>query len=113
MGGISPAVSREQLEEEFSKFGKIDDFKFLRDRNTAFVEYVRLEDASQALRMMNGKRIGGDQIRVDFLRSQPVRRVSFVQNLNEHQCFMFRYVCSIYKLGKLTFFCIDFTFDFY
>ena len=76
VGGISPAVSREQLEEEFSKFGKIDEFKFLRDRNTAFIEYVRLEDASQALRIMNGKRIGGDQIRVDFLRSQPMRRVS-------------------------------------
>lgn len=84
VGGISPAVSREQLEEEFSKFGKIDDFKFLRDRNTAFVEYVRLEDASQALRMMNGKRIGGDQIRVDFLRSQPVRRDQWPDTRDGH-----------------------------
>lgn len=78
MGGISPTVSKEELEEAFLKFGKIEDFKFLRDRNTAFVEYLRLDDASQAMRNMNGKRLGGDQIRVDFLRSQPSRRVSLV-----------------------------------
>lgn len=78
MGGISSAVSKEELEEEFLKFGKVEDFKFLRDRNTAFVEYLRLEDASQAMRNMNGKRIGGEQIRVDFLRSQPTRRVSLL-----------------------------------
>lgn len=76
VGGISPTVSKEELEEEFLKFGKIEDFKFLRDRNTAFVEFLRLEDASQAMRNMNGMRLGGDQIRVDFLRSQPSRRVS-------------------------------------
>lgn len=78
VGGISPSVSKEELEEEFCKFGKMEDFKFLRDRNTAFVEYFKLEDASQAMRNMNGKRLGGDQIRVDYLRSQPSRRVSLL-----------------------------------
>ncbi|PON63539.1 Splicing factor-like protein [Parasponia andersonii] len=74
VGGISPSVTKEELEEEFLKFGKIEDFKFLRDRNTAFIEFFRLEDASQAMRNMNTKRLGGEQIRVDFLRSQPSRR---------------------------------------
>ncbi|CAK9135242.1 unnamed protein product [Ilex paraguariensis] len=74
VGGIGPSVSKEELEEAFLKFGKLQEFKFLRDRNTAFVEYFRLEDASQALKSINGKQIGGDQIRVDFLRSQPSRR---------------------------------------
>lgn len=78
MGGISPTVLKEELEEEFLKFGKIEDFKFLRDRNTAFVEYFRLEDASQAMQNMNGKQIGGEQIRVDFLRSQSRRVSTFV-----------------------------------
>ncbi|KAG6667368.1 flowering time control protein FPA-like isoform X1 [Carya illinoinensis] len=80
VGGISPMVSKEELEEEFHNFGKIEDFKFLRDRNTAFVEYLRLEDASQAMRNMNGKRLGGDQIRVDFLRSQPSRREQWLDS---------------------------------
>ncbi|CDP03488.1 unnamed protein product [Coffea canephora] len=74
VAGISQSVSKEELEEEFTRFGKIQEFKFLRDRNTAYVDFSRLEDASQALKNMNGRRIGGDQIRVDFLRSQPSRR---------------------------------------
>lgn len=82
MGGISPSLTKEELEEEFLKFGKIEDFKFLRDRNTAFIEFFRLEDASQAMRNLNGKRLGGEQIRVDFLRSQPSRRVSYFNFLH-------------------------------
>lgn len=64
------------MESEFRKFGKIEDFKFVRDRNTAFVEYFNLDDAIHAMKMMNGKRIGGDQIRVDFLRSQSLKKVN-------------------------------------
>ncbi|GMI92975.1 hypothetical protein like AT2G43410 [Hibiscus trionum] len=74
VGGISLAVSKEELEQEFGKFGKIEDFKLLRERNTALVEYCRMEDASQAMRSMSGKRIRGEQIRVDFFRSHPLRR---------------------------------------
>ncbi|KAF2322063.1 hypothetical protein GH714_006147 [Hevea brasiliensis] len=76
VGGFSPAISKEQLEEVFLKFGKIEEFEFHRDRNTAFIEYVKLEDASEAMRNMNGKRIGGDHISVDFVRSQSLRRQS-------------------------------------
>ncbi|XP_077253108.1 flowering time control protein FPA-like [Tasmannia lanceolata] len=74
VGAISSSVSKEQLEDEFLKFGKIEEFKFLRDRNSALVDYYKLEDAVAALKNMNGKRLGGEQIRVDFLRSQPSRR---------------------------------------
>ncbi|XP_014493911.1 flowering time control protein FPA [Vigna radiata var. radiata] len=74
VGGISPAVTKEELEAEFRKIGKIEDFKFYRDRNTACVEFFNLEDASQAMKIMNGKRIGGEHIRVDFLRSHTIKR---------------------------------------
>ncbi|CAJ1933351.1 unnamed protein product [Sphenostylis stenocarpa] len=74
VGGISPSVTKEELEAEFRKIGKIEDFKFFRDRNTACVEFFNLEDASQAMKIMNGKRIGGEHIRVDFLRSQATKR---------------------------------------
>lgn len=76
VGGISQAVTKEDLEAEFHKFGTIEDFKFFRDRNTACVEFFNLEDACQAMKIMNGKRIGGEHIRVDFLRSQSTKRVS-------------------------------------
>ena len=78
VSGISPSITKEALEEEFLKFGKIEEFKFIRDRNTAYVDYFRLEDASQALKGMNGKRIGGGQIRVDFLRSHTSKKVSWL-----------------------------------
>ncbi|CAN0857986.1 Flowering time control protein FPA [Linum grandiflorum] len=74
VGGISPSLSKQQLEEEFQRFGKVQEFKFVRDRNTVYVEYLRFEDAVEAMKSMNGKRIGGEQIRVDFLRSPPSRR---------------------------------------
>ncbi|XP_024971548.1 flowering time control protein FPA-like [Cynara cardunculus var. scolymus] len=73
VSGISITTSKEDLEAEFSKFGTIEDFKFLRDKNTAYIDYSRLEDASKALKMMNGKKRGGSLIRVDYLRSQSKR----------------------------------------
>ncbi|XP_010527796.1 PREDICTED: flowering time control protein FPA-like [Tarenaya hassleriana] len=74
VGGISSAVSKDDLEMEFRKFGKIEDFRFLRERRMAFVDYHEIEDAMQAAKSMNGKRIGGSFLRVDFLRSQAPRR---------------------------------------
>lgn len=73
VSGVSSSTSKEDLEEEFSKFGKIEDFKFIRDKNTAYIDYSRLDDASKALKTMNGKKRGGNVIRVDYLRSQPKR----------------------------------------
>ncbi|CAA6667736.1 unnamed protein product [Spirodela intermedia] len=74
VGGVCPSVSKEQLESEFSKFGKIEEYKFLRDRNSALINYYKVDDAIAALKNMNGKRLGGEQLRVDYLRSQPSRR---------------------------------------
>ncbi|KFK37173.1 flowering time control protein fpa [Arabis alpina] len=73
VGGISPSVSKDDLEAEFSQFGKIEDFRFLRERKTAFIDYYEMDDALQA-KSMNGKRMGGSYLRVDFLRSQAPRK---------------------------------------
>ena len=37
---------------------------------------MSLEDALAAVKNLNGSQIGVDRIRVDFQRSQPVKRVS-------------------------------------
>ncbi|XP_055829125.1 flowering time control protein FPA [Solanum dulcamara] len=74
VAGISKSVSKEELEDQFKGFGKIQEYKFIRDRNTAYIDFARLEDAAEALKNMNGKKFGGEQIRVDYLRSQPTRR---------------------------------------
>lgn len=76
VGGISPTFTKEDLEAEFRKFGKIEDFRFFRERNTACVEFFNLDDATQAMKTMNGKRLGGENIRVDYLRSNSTKKVS-------------------------------------
>ncbi|CAK8575802.1 unnamed protein product [Lathyrus sativus] len=78
VGGISQAVTKEDLEADFRKFGKIEEYKFLRDKNTACVEFFNLDDAIQAMKIMNGKRIGGENIRVDFLRSNSTKKDQFL-----------------------------------
>lgn len=74
VGGISPSVTKEELEEQFRRFGQIQEFKFLRERSTAYVDYFMIEDATEALKNLNGLEIGGNLIRVDYLRSQPYRK---------------------------------------
>ncbi|KAI8537476.1 hypothetical protein RHMOL_Rhmol09G0026300 [Rhododendron molle] len=80
VSGISPAVTKEILQEEFLKFGKIEEFKFNRYHKTAYVDYFQLEDASEALKRMNGKRIGSDRIRVDYFRSRTSKRENSADN---------------------------------
>ncbi|WOL11522.1 flowering time control protein FPA [Canna indica] len=71
IGGFNSSITKQQLEDEFSKFGKIEDYKFFRDRNSAIIEYWKLEDAIAAHKNMNGKCLAGEQLRVDFLRMIP------------------------------------------
>ncbi|GAB2265595.1 hypothetical protein Dimus_000636 [Dionaea muscipula] len=74
VGGIGASVTKEKLEEEFSKFGKIENIKFLKERSIAFVDYLRQEDALEAVKNLNGRQIGDGHLRVDFVRSHPFRR---------------------------------------
>ncbi|MCO5563787.1 hypothetical protein L7F22_017435 [Adiantum nelumboides] len=72
--GVSETVTKEQLEAEFKKFGPLDDFRLLRDRNSALAEFRRIEDASAAVKGLNKKFIQGEELRVDFLRSHSGKR---------------------------------------
>ncbi|MCE2055891.1 hypothetical protein HAX54_043705 [Datura stramonium] len=74
VAGISKYVSKEELEDQFKKFGKIQEYKLIRDRNAAYVEFARKEDAAEALKNMNRKKIGSKHIHVDYFRSQPMKK---------------------------------------
>ncbi|CAK9229092.1 unnamed protein product [Sphagnum troendelagicum] len=75
VGGIGQNVTKEQIEVEFKRFGLLEDFKLLRERSCAFVDYVRMEDAVAAVEALNRKRIGEDTLRVDFGKSSTQKRV--------------------------------------
>lgn len=74
VGGISQSVKENQLEDIFMKFGKIEEYKFLRHRGSAFITFYRIDDAIAAQRSMNWKHLGGSEIRVDFQKSPYQRR---------------------------------------
>ncbi|KAK8460147.1 hypothetical protein SEVIR_2G284400v4 [Setaria viridis] len=70
VGGISPSVSKEELEEEFQKFGKVEGVAFSQDQTSAYVDFEKLEDAISAHRSLNGRTLGGKELCVDFQRSK-------------------------------------------
>ena len=70
VGGISPSVSKEELEEEFQKFGKVEGFAFSQDQTSAYIDFEKLEDAISAHRSLNGRILGGKELCVDFQRSK-------------------------------------------
>uniref|UniRef100_A0ACD5XZT7 Uncharacterized protein n=2 Tax=Avena sativa TaxID=4498 RepID=A0ACD5XZT7_AVESA len=70
IGGISPSISKQKLEEEFQKFGKIEAVAFSRDQTSAYIDFEKLEDAISAHRALNGTDFGGKELCVDFQRSR-------------------------------------------
>ncbi|CAL5073339.1 unnamed protein product [Urochloa decumbens] len=70
VGGISLSVSKEELEEEFQKFGKVEGVAFSQDQTSAYVDFEKLEDAISAHRSLNGRILGGKELCVDFQRSK-------------------------------------------
>ncbi|XP_062193701.1 flowering time control protein FPA-like isoform X2 [Phragmites australis] len=82
VGGISPSVSKEELEEVFQKFGKIEGVAFSQDQTSAYIDFEKLEDAISAHRSLNGKTLGGMELCVDFQRSKGRAEWSEASNFN-------------------------------
>ncbi|PNT64948.1 hypothetical protein BRADI_4g35250v3 [Brachypodium distachyon] len=82
VGGISPSISKEELEEEFQKFGKIEGVAFSRDQTSAYIDFEKLEDAISAHRALNGTVLGGKELCVDFQRSRGRAERSEASNFN-------------------------------
>ncbi|GAB2217916.1 hypothetical protein Droror1_Dr00001130 [Drosera rotundifolia] len=74
VGGLGASETKESLEAEFSKFGKLENIKFIKDRSIAFVNYAKEEDACEALKNLNGRQIGDGILRVDFAKPHPSQR---------------------------------------
>ncbi|KAF0914064.1 hypothetical protein E2562_026480 [Oryza meyeriana var. granulata] len=70
VGGISSSISKEELEEEFKKFGNVEGVAFSRNQTSAYIDFDKLEDAISAHRALNGTVLGGQELCVDFQRSR-------------------------------------------
>lgn len=73
IGNIDTAQTSDQLNLLFSKFGKIEGIRMLPEKECAFVNFVRLEDALCARDTMQGSRIGNCVFRIGFGKAEALQ----------------------------------------
>jgi RNA recognition motif-containing protein len=71
IGNLAFSTTEETLKELFIEFGEVDNVKVIKDRFTGrpkgfgFVEMPSNSEADQAIKGLNGKRIDGNNIKVN------------------------------------------------
>ena len=92
VGNLDPRVTEFHLRQMFSQAGKVSLAKIINDRNVyrggfryGFVEYGCSEEAELALMTMNGKRIYGTEIRVNWAYTSNANCLPVGQMFNEQQ----------------------------
>lgn len=71
VGGLLDSVKKEDLEREFSKYGKLSNvWVAWNPPGFAFVEFDDTEDAEEAVRRLNGQDVCGSRIRVEMSRGR-------------------------------------------
>jgi RNA recognition motif-containing protein len=76
VGNLNPKTTGDQLTRFFSSAGLIVSVRMPLDRQTgrprgfAFVEFASLEQAEQALRVFDGRELGGSRLRISLARPE-------------------------------------------
>jgi len=84
---ISSRTRERDLDDMFSRYGRIRDILFRPDRDYAFIEFEDDRDASDAKRGLNGRDVDGSRIVVEFAHGPEDRAVKskcFNCNLDGH-----------------------------
>jgi RNA recognition motif-containing protein len=68
IGNIPATLEPVDLENIFSRFGSIESARVLSHKNCGFINFVRLEDAAEAKKQMNGKEISGATVKIGFAK---------------------------------------------
>ncbi|KAJ2303345.1 hypothetical protein IWW52_005581, partial [Coemansia sp. RSA 2704] len=67
VGNVDPGLSSQDLVALFGKYGRVESLRLLPDKECAFVNFLRVEDAVRAREDMHaGARIGGNTVRVGY-----------------------------------------------
>lgn len=66
VGGLAPGVTASDLSELFLRCGDVENIACDHGRNFAFVSFLREEDAVAAVRELQGARLGGAPVRIEF-----------------------------------------------
>ena len=79
VGNLSYHTTEDELQTMFSEFGAVDRVSIVRDRETgqsrgfAFVEMTNHDEAEKAIQGLNGREMGGRQIKVNEARPREPR----------------------------------------
>lgn len=79
VGNIAYTLSDDDLKAAFEAFGAVKTAKIIMDRDTGrskgfgFVEMEDREDGLEAIEQMNGRNLGGRELRVNEARPRPTR----------------------------------------
>jgi len=79
VGNIAYGVSDDELKAAFEAYGAVNSAKIIMDRETGrskgfgFVEMENNEEGKQAIEQMNGRNLGGRDLRVNEARPRPTR----------------------------------------
>ncbi|KAJ3026726.1 hypothetical protein HDV00_011642 [Rhizophlyctis rosea] len=79
IGNIDPALSPSDLLTLFAPFGPIESLRILPDKECAFVNYVRVEDAVRAKEEMQGGRVGNCIVRVGYGKAEAINDTQGMQ----------------------------------
>eukprot|EP00249_Psilotum_nudum_P003632 c17097_g1_i1 orf=426-992(-) len=77
VGGLSWGTDDEGLRDAFSSFGEVIDARVITDRETGrsrgfgFVRFTSVAEAEAAAEQMNGRSLGGRNVRVNFATEKP------------------------------------------
>ncbi len=68
VGNLNYAVTKEQLEELFSKFGEVKNVNLFEGKGFGFVEMANIEDAEKAMQSLNNTPFEGRNLKVEEAR---------------------------------------------
>ncbi|XP_040382178.1 glycine-rich RNA-binding protein 2, mitochondrial-like [Oryza brachyantha] len=77
VGGLSWGTNDDSLRDAFTSFGDVTEARVITDRETGrsrgfgFVNFVNGDEAKSAMEAMDGKELGGRNIRVNFANERP------------------------------------------
>ncbi|XP_062193243.1 uncharacterized protein LOC133896660 [Phragmites australis] len=76
MGGLAPGVTASDLSELFLRCGEVESIARDPCRSFAFVSFLREEDAVAAVRELQGVRLGGAPVRIEFSKGDKASGIS-------------------------------------
>jgi RNA recognition motif-containing protein len=74
VGNLSYSITSEQLENLFSKYGKVQSVRIVEGRGFGFVEMSNPDEAEKAKEALNGQEVEGRNLKVDEARPPRERR---------------------------------------